>query len=72
MRDHRLRRPPHPPRTRSRSVDSKRVRHRIFTIPAAIARHGRRITLHLSHWSRWATIVLTAFNRLRTRPARSG
>ncbi|MEZ3162267.1 IS1380 family transposase, partial [Microbacterium sp. BWT-B31] len=32
----------------ARRWEPKRLRYRLFTIPATLARHGRRITLHLS------------------------
>lgn len=56
----------------ARRWEAKRLRHRLFTIPATIARHGRRVILHLSNRSRWATIALAAINRLRALPAPSG
>lgn len=47
----------------------KRLRHRLFTIPATIARHGRRVILHLSDRSRWASILKAAISTLRALPA---
>lgn len=60
------------PTHEARRWEPKRLRHRLFTIPATIARHGRRTILHLANQSRWANIVLTTFSRLRTLPAPSG
>ena len=60
------------PTHEARRWEPKRLRHRIFTIPATIARHGRRTILQLSNRSRWASIALTAISRLRALPAPSG
>lgn len=60
------------PEHEARRWEPKRLRHRLFTIPAAIARHGRRTILHFSNRSRWATIALAAISRLRALPAPSG
>lgn len=60
------------PTHEARRWEPKRLRHRLFTIPASIARHGRRTTLHLSNRSRGAGIMLTAIGRLRALPAPSG
>ncbi|MGB4777155.1 IS1380 family transposase [Microbacterium sp.] len=56
----------------ARRWEPKRLRHRLFTIPATLARTGRRIILHLSSRSRWSSIVLTGINTLRALPARGG
>lgn len=60
------------PTHESRRWEPKRLRHRLFTIPASIARHGRRSILHLSNKSRWASILLAGISRIRTMPAPSG
>jgi hypothetical protein len=60
------------PTHEARRWEPKRLRHRLFTIPASIARHGRRTVLHLSNRSRWAAIVINAIGRLRALPAPSG
>lgn len=60
------------PQHEARRWEPKRLRHRLFTIPATIAKHGRRVTLHLASRSRWAGIILAAINRIRTLPAPSG
>lgn len=59
------------PEAEARRWEPKRLRHRLFTIPATLARTGRRVILHLSTRSRWASIVLTAINALRALPAPS-
>jgi hypothetical protein len=60
------------PTHEARRWEPKRLRHRLFAIPATIARHGRRAILHLSDRSRSADIMLTAIGRIRTLPAPSG
>lgn len=60
------------PQHEARRWEPKRLRHRLFTIPASIARHGRRVTMHLANRSRWASIVLQAIGRIRALPAPSG
>lgn len=53
------------PQHETRRWEAKRLQYRLFTIPATIARHGRRITLHLSDRSRWADLVRDAIRALR-------
>ena len=60
------------PQHAARRWEPTRLRHRLFTIPAALARHGRQTILHLSNRSRWAGIILAAIHRLRALPAPSG
>lgn len=60
------------PKHAARRWEPKRLRHRLFAIPATLARHGRRTVLHLSTRSTWASIVLDAIGRLRALPAPSG
>ena len=60
------------PHTDARRWEPKRLRYRLFTIPATIIRTGRRVILHLSNRSRWARIVVAAIIRLRALPAPSG
>ena len=43
----------------------KRLRLRLFTIPATLARTGRRVLLHLADKAPWATLARAAFQRLR-------
>jgi hypothetical protein len=45
--------------------EPKRLRTRLFTIPATLARTGRRRLLHLADHHPWATIVSDAVTRLR-------
>jgi hypothetical protein len=52
--------PEHP----ARRWEPKRLRLRLFTIPAALARHGRRILLHVKDTSPWADLVVTGHARL--------
>jgi len=49
----------------ARRWEPKRLRHRLFTIPAALARTGRRVVLHLSDRAPWAHLVHQAITRLR-------
>ncbi|MEZ5085440.1 MAG: IS1380 family transposase [Tessaracoccus sp.] len=56
----------------ARRWEPKRLRYRLYTIGAVIARHARRVILHLSDRSSWADLILTAINRLRALPAPSG
>jgi hypothetical protein len=60
------------PQHEARRWEPKRLRYRLFTIPAALARHGRRLILHLSTRSRWAEVMLAAIGRLRALPAPAG
>ena len=48
----------------ARRWEPKRLRYRIFTIAATLARSGRRIWLHLSTRSPWARMTLTGIQRL--------
>lgn len=56
----------------ARRWEPKRVRHRLFQIPAAIARHARQRVLHLSDRSLWAGIVLAGHARLAQLPDPAG
>jgi DDE family transposase len=49
----------------ARRWEPKRLRHRLFTIPAALARTGRRVRLHLSDRAPWAGVVHDAITTLR-------
>ena len=49
----------------ARRWEPKRLRHRLFTVPAQIARTGRQVLLHLSDRAPWAPLVLEAITRLR-------
>jgi len=50
--------------TDARRWEPKRLRYRIFTIGATLARSGRRVWLHLSTRSPWAGLTLTGLGRL--------
>ncbi len=49
----------------ARRWEPKRLRLRLFTVPAALARTGRRILLHLAAKAPWAQLVTDAIKRLR-------
>ena len=48
----------------ARPWEPKKLRYRIFTIPATLARTGRRLWLHLSTRSPWTGPTLTGMDRL--------
>jgi len=48
----------------ARRWEPKRLRHRLFTIPASIARTARRVIVHLSERAPWAQVAVTAITRL--------
>jgi len=48
-----------------RRWEPKRLRHRLFTVPATLAHTGRRVILHLSDRAPWAHLAHTAITRLR-------
>jgi len=48
----------------ARRWEPKKLRYRIFTIGATLARSGRRVWLHLSTRSPWAGLTLTGLGRL--------
>jgi hypothetical protein len=52
----------------ARRWEPKRLRLRLFTVPATLARTGRRVLLHLSPTAPWAATVLTAITRLHVLP----
>ncbi|MGO3211332.1 MAG: IS1380 family transposase [Brachybacterium sp.] len=56
----------------ARTWEPKRLRHRLFQIPASIARHARQLVLHLSDRSIWARIVQAGHARLAQLPAPAG
>lgn len=60
------------PTGQARKWEPKRLRLRLFAIPAAIARTGRRVILHLSDRARWVAIAIAAITRLRAHPPASG
>lgn len=49
----------------ARRWEPKRLRLRLFTLPATLARHGRQLLLHLATRSPWAQLAHTAITRLR-------
>jgi hypothetical protein len=54
----------------ARRWEPKRLRLRLFTIPATLARTGRRVMLHLTGRHPWADLVQRAVTNLRPRGAR--
>ncbi|MDK3258182.1 IS1380 family transposase [Blastococcus capsensis] len=51
--------------TAARRWEPKRLRTRLFTVPATLARTGRRRLLHLAEHHPWAVVVRDAVGRLR-------
>ncbi|MBC7307804.1 MAG: IS1380 family transposase [Dietzia sp.] len=49
----------------ARRWEPKRLRLHLFTVPATLARTGRRVLLHLTARAPWADLVTTAVHRLR-------
>lgn len=60
------------PDQQARRWEPKRLRHRLFTLPAVIARTGRRVWLRFANRSRWASVLTAAIARLRSLPAPAG
>lgn len=56
----------------ARRWEPKRLRHRLYSIPATLIRHARRKILHLSDRSAWAPIVHASLTRLRNLPVPAG
>lgn len=48
----------------ARKWEPKRLRHRLFTIPATLARTSRQTRLHLKTNAPWASLVLTGWTTL--------
>jgi hypothetical protein len=48
----------------ARRWEPKKLRYRLFSIPATVARTGRRVVLHLSGRSAWAELTCTGLTRL--------
>jgi hypothetical protein len=46
-------------------MGTKRLRLRLFTLPASSARSGRQIRLHLATKAPWADLVIEGVRRLR-------
>jgi hypothetical protein len=49
----------------ARRWEPKRLRLRLYTIPATLAHHGRQALLHLAEKAPWATVTSTGITRLR-------
>jgi hypothetical protein len=49
----------------ARRWEPKKLRFYLFTIPATIARHGRRILLHIKETAPHAGLVTTGLERLQ-------
>jgi hypothetical protein len=49
----------------ARRWEPKRLRIRLFTVPAALARTGRRVLLHLATKAPWAQLAADALRQLR-------
>ncbi len=48
----------------ARRWEPKRIRLRLYTIPATLARHGRQVLLHIKNTAPWADLAVTAYARL--------
>ena len=48
----------------ARRWEPKRLRHRLFSIPASIARSARQTLLHLSDRAPWAAVAVDAIHKL--------
>ena len=53
----------------ARRWEPKRLRYRLYTIPATLARRARRTVVHFSDRSPWAGLILTGITRLQGLPA---
>ncbi|MEO7017804.1 MAG: IS1380 family transposase [Leifsonia sp.] len=60
------------PTHEARRWEPKRLRFRLYSIAAVIARSGRRLLLHLSDRARWTGIAIAAITRLRALPTAPG
>jgi hypothetical protein len=49
----------------ARRWEPKRLRYRVFTVPATLARTGHRVLLHLNRRAPWTNLVADAIHRLR-------
>ena len=54
--------------TDARRWEPKRLRLRLFTVPATLARHGRRRRIHYADKHPWATLARDAIHRLQQLP----
>ena len=48
----------------ARRWEPKRLRHRLFTIPATMARGARQVRMHYASHHPWASLATTAISRL--------
>ena len=53
----------------ARRWEPKRLRYRLYSIPATLARRARRTVLHLAQQSPWAALMIDAVTRLQNLPA---
>lgn len=60
------------PAHEARRWEPKRLRYRLFTVPATLARRSRRSIVHVSARHRWSELVAEAIGRLRGLPAPAG
>lgn len=51
------------------TAEPKRLRYRLLHVAGRIVTHARGIRLHLQRNWPWASVLLTAFQRLRALPA---
>ena len=60
------------PDHQARGWEPKRLRYRLFTIPATLARRSHRIVVHVSARHRWSGLVEQAITKLQGLPAPAG
>ena len=60
------------PGHQARRWEPKRLRYRLFTIPATLVRRSRRTLIHVSARHHWSGLVEAAINTLRGLPAPAG
>ena len=53
----------------ARRWEPKRLRYRLYTIPATLARRARRVVVHLTEQSPWSGLIIDSIGRLRNLPA---
>ncbi|GAA3873419.1 hypothetical protein GCM10022275_23100 [Tessaracoccus defluvii] len=53
----------------ARRWEPKRLRYRLYTIPATLTRRSRRVVLHLTKQSPWSGLIINGLQRLRAHPA---
>lgn len=56
----------------ARQWEPKRLRYRLFTIPAALARRARQRVMHVSARHHWSSLVEAAITRLTGLPSPAG